>query len=361
MLQSGTLAGPITVTIVAQARLTAFSHGAGCGCKLSPDELFSILRPLQSHPALDAPDLVVGLATSDDAGVWRLPSGDLLLQSVDFFTPIVDDAYEWGQIAAANALSDIYAMGGRPLTALQLVAWPRDGLSFELLGDVVRGGADMMAAAGATIIGGHSIDDAEPKYGFSVLGTATELITNAGGRPGDQLVLTKPLGTGIVTTALKADSCPPDLAKQAVGLMTTLNDRAVQPMIEHQAHAATDITGFGLLGHLREVLQASGIAAVIDPDAVPVLPGVVDLVAGHYSGGSRRNLESVRQFISGQLPDQNLFKVLADAQTSGGILIAIAPERTEELVSDLLEAGCPSAAIIGGLAAGAPGISFVNR
>jgi selenide,water dikinase len=132
-------------------------------------------------------------------------------------------------------------------------------------------------------------------------------------------------------------------------------------MIEHQAHAATDITGFGLLGHLREVLQASGIAAVIDPDAVPVLPGVVDLVAGHYSGGSRRNLESVRQFISGQLPDQNLFKVLADAQTSGGILIAIAPERTEELVSDLLEAGCPSAAIIGGLAAGAPGISFVNR
>jgi selenide,water dikinase len=342
--------------------LTAFSHGAGCGCKLSPDELSSILEPLKSHPALDAPDLVVGLATSDDAGVWRLPSGDFLLQSVDFFTPIVDDAYEWGQIAAANALSDIYAMGGRPLTALQLVAWPREGLSFELLADVVRGGADTMAAAGATIIGGHSIDDAEPKYGFSVSGTASSVITNAGGRPGDQLVLTKPLGTGIVTTALKADSCPPDLARKSVDLMTTLNDSAVQPMIENQVHCATDITGFGLLGHLHEVLQASKVAAVIDPDAVPVLPGVVDLVAaGHYPGGSRRNLESVRPFISGQLPDQNLFKVLADAQTSGGLLIAVDPERADELVSDLLEAGCLSAAIVGGLAAGEPEISFVSR
>ena len=347
---------------MAQARLTAFSHGAGCGCKLSADELSSIIGPLRSHPALDAPDLVVGLATSDDAGVWRLPSGDLLLQSVDFFTPIVDDAYEWGQIAAANALSDIYAMGGRPLTALQLVAWPRDGLSFELLADVVRGGADMMAAAGATIIGGHSIDDAEPKYGFSVSGTVSDPITNAGGRPGDQLVLTKALGTGIVTTALKADSCPPDLARKAIDLMTTLNDRAVQPMIEHQAHAATDITGFGLLGHLREVLQASKVAAVIDPEAVPVLPGVIDLVAaGHYSGGSRRNLESVRPCVSGETPAQNLFKVLADAQTSGGLLIAVAPERTEDLVTDLLAAGCLSAAIVGGLAAGEPGISFVSR
>ncbi|HJU52270.1 MAG TPA: selenide, water dikinase SelD [Acidimicrobiia bacterium] len=347
---------------MAQTRLTAFSHGAGCGCKLSADELSSIIGPLQSHPALDAPDLVVGLATSDDAGVWRLPSGDHLLQSVDFFTPIVDDAYDWGQIAAANALSDIYAMGGRPLTALQLVAWPRESLSFDLLADVVRGGADKMAEAGATIIGGHSIDDAEPKYGFSVSGTVSQPITNAGGRPGDQLILTKPLGTGIVTTALKADACPPELAKQAVGLMITLNDRAVQAMIDHQAHAATDITGFGLLGHLREVLVASKVAAVIDPEAVPVLPGVIDLVAsGHYPGGSRRNLDSVRSFVSGELPDRNLFKVLADAQTSGGLLIAVAPERTEELVSDLQGAGCLSAAIIGGLTAGEPGISFVSR
>ena len=350
------------MTIVEQTRLTAFSHGAGCGCKLSPDELSSIMNPLRSHPALDAPDLVVGLDTSDDAGVWRLPSGDFLLQSVDFFTPIVDNAYEWGQIAAANALSDIYAMGGRPLTALQLVAWPRDGLSFELLTEVMRGGADIMAEAGTTIIGGHSIDDAEPKYGFSVSGIVIDPITNAGARPGDQLVLTKPLGTGIATTALKADSCPPDLAERAVALMVALNDRAVQPMIDHQAHAATDITGFGLLGHLREMLRASKVAAVIDPKAVPVLPGAEDLAAaGHYSGGSRRNLESALPFLAGESPDHTLLMVLADAQTSGGLLIAVAPARTEDLIADLLEAGCLSAAIVGAIAAGEPGISFVSR
>jgi selenide,water dikinase len=342
--------------------LTAFSHGAGCGCKLSPDELASIIDPLRSHPALDAPELVVGLTTSDDAGVWRLPSGDLLLQTVDFFTPVVDDAYDWGQIAAANALSDIYAMGGRPLTALQLVAWPRDHLSFDLLSEVIRGGADMMAEAGATIIGGHSIDDAEPKYGFAVTGTVIVPVTNAAAQPGDQLVLTKPLGTGIATTALKTESCPPELAKRAVDLMTALNDRAVQPMIDHQVHAATDVTGFGLLGHLREMLIASNVAGVIDPHAVPVLEGVIGLVEeGHYPGGSRRNLASLRPFIAGAHPDENVLKVLADAQTSGGLLIAVAPQRTEDLVADLLEAGCMTAAIIGGIAPGEPGISFVSR
>ncbi|MGH8958020.1 MAG: selenide, water dikinase SelD [Acidimicrobiia bacterium] len=347
--------------MVQPTRLTAFSHGAGCGCKLSPDELASIIDPLRSHAALDAPDLVVGLSTSDDASVWRLPSGDLLVQTVDFFTPIVDDAYTWGQIAAANALSDIYAMGGRPLTALQIVAWPRDTLPFELLGEVVRGGADVMAEAGTTIIGGHSIDDAEPKYGFSVAGTVVDAITNAGAQPGDQLVLTKPLGTGIATTAMKSDSCPPALAKQAVALMTTLNDRTVRPMIDHQVHAATDITGFGLLGHLREMLLASDVAAVIDPEAMPLLDGVIDLVAAHYPGGSQRNLKSLRPFIAGEEPNQSLLRVLADAQTSGGLLIAVHPEQTEDLVADLLEAGCMTAAIIGGITAGEPRISFVSR
>jgi selenide,water dikinase len=350
------------VASVQVTRLTAFSHGGGCGCKLSPDELTSIIAPLRSHPALEAPELLVGLTTSDDAGVWQLPSGDLLLQTVDFFTPVVDDAYDWGQIAAANALSDIYAMGGRPLTALQLVAWPRKGLSFDLLGEVMRGGADMMAEAGATIVGGHSIDDAEPKYGFAVTGIASDPITNAGAKQGDQLLLTKPLGTGIVTTALKADSCPPALAKRAIELMTTLNAQAVQPMIDHQVRAATDVTGFGLLGHLREMLVASNVAAVIDPEAVPVLDGVMNLIEdGHYPGGSLRNLESLHPFIAGAHPNESVLKLLSDAQTSGGLLIAVAPERTEDLVADLLEAGTMAAAIVGGIAPGEPAISFVSR
>ncbi|MGH8923137.1 MAG: selenide, water dikinase SelD [Acidimicrobiia bacterium] len=345
-----------------QTRLTAFSHGAGCGCKLSPDELASIIDPLRSHPALEAPELVVGLKTSDDAGVWRLPTGEFLLQTVDFFTPIVDDGYDWGQIAAANALSDIYAMGGRPITALQLVAWPRENLSFELLGEVMQGGADIMAEAGATIIGGHSIDDSEPKYGFAVTGTVVDPITNAGAKPGDQLVLTKPLGTGIVTTALKMDSCPPQLAEKAVELMTSLNDRAVQPMLDQQVHAATDVTGFGFLGHLREMLLASNVAAVIDPAAVPVLDGVIDLVAkGHFPGGSQRNLQSLRSFIAGAQPDQRLLGVLADAQTSGGLLISVAPERANDLIADLEEAGNLAAAIVGAITHGSPGVSFVSR
>ncbi|HSL26025.1 MAG TPA: selenide, water dikinase SelD, partial [Acidimicrobiia bacterium] len=207
------------------SRLTSFSHGAGCACKLSPDDLVLITGPLQDHAATTAPELIVGLQTSDDAGVWRLPSGEQLVQTVDFFTPIVDDAYDWGRIAAANALSDIYAMGGKPITALQLVAWPKSDLPFSLLAEVVRGGADVMAASGTTIVGGHSIDDPEPKYGFAVTGLAPAggAITNAGARAGDVLVLTKPRGMGVVTTALKRGVCPPGLAEEAVRVMTTLN------------------------------------------------------------------------------------------------------------------------------------------
>jgi selenide,water dikinase len=350
------------VTTVPSARLTTFSHGAGCGCKLSPDELASIIDPLRTHPALVADELVVGLDRSDDAGVWKLASGELLVQTVDFFTPIVDDAYDWGRVTAANALSDIYAMGGSPQTALQLVAWPREKLSFQLLGEVMRGGADVMSEARTTIIGGHSIDDPEPKYGFAVTGLAPEPITNAGARPGDQLILTKPLGSGIVTTALKHDECPPRLAREAVELMVTLNEAAVGPMIRNQVHAATDISGFGFLGHLREMLLASNVSAVIDPSAVPVLDGVAQLVtAGHYPGGSQRNLSSIRPFISGAAPDDTLLKVLADAQTSGGLLIAVSPAQADDLMAELLDAGYPAASIVGTITAGAPSVSFVSR
>ena len=342
-------------------RLTEFSHGAGCACKLSPDDLGAIIGPLRDHPAASSPYLIVGLQTSDDAGVWELPSGETLVQTVDFFTPIVDDAYDWGRIAAANALSDVYAMGGTPITALQLVSWPRTGLPFELLGEVLRGGADIMATSGTTIVGGHSIDDSEPKYGFAVTGLVARdgVITNAGARPGDRLILTKPLGIGVITTALKRGVCPPALAESAVTTMTTLNADAVAPMQKVGVNAATDITGFGLLGHLREMAIASDVGAVIEVNAVPVLDGVRQLVeAGVFAGGSERNLASVGSFIDSDEVDATTVRVLADAQTSGGLLISVSSDKSDELVEALAAAGTLAADVIGEIVASQPHITL---
>ena len=340
---------------VTATRLTEFSHGAGCACKLSPDDLGAIIGPLRDHPATSSPNLIVGLQTSDDAGVWVLPSGETLVQTVDYFTPIVDDAYDWGRIAAANALSDVYAMGGTPITALQLVSWPRTGLSFELLGEVLRGGADIMVESGTTIVGGHSIDDPEPKYGFAVTGLVPRdgVRTNAGAHPGDRLILTKPLGMGVITTALKRGVCPPALAEVAVATMTTLNADAVAPMQKVGAHAATDITGFGLLGHLREMAIASNVGAIIEVNKVPVVDGVRQLVeADVYAGGSERNLASVRPFITSAGVDETTVRILADAQTSGGLLISVSSDRSDELVDALAAAGTLAADVIGEVVAG---------
>ncbi|MGQ0848240.1 MAG: selenide, water dikinase SelD [Actinomycetota bacterium] len=338
-------------------RLTAYSHGAGCACKLSPDDLHSIIAPLRSHPAVHASSLVVGFETADDGAVWRLPAGELLIHTVDFFTPIVDDPYDWGRIAAANALSDVYAMGGRPLTALQLVGWPRTALPFSLLSEVVKGGADVMAESGTTIVGGHSIDDPEPKYGLAVTGLAPASgpITNAGARPGDILVLTKPLGMGVVSTALKRGVCPDGLARAAIEVMTTLNAGAVGPMIEGGATAATDVTGFGLLGHLREMLMAAGVGGVIDSTAVPILDGVLDLIAaGVYPGGSERNLASLSGFISADGVEDHMVRALADAQTSGGLLIAVPADKADSLVRALSGASTLARAVIGRVIEGTP-------
>lgn len=334
--------------------LTAYSHGAGCGCKLSAAELAQIMAPLAGHQAYAAPELVVGVDTSDDAGVWRLSNGEYLLQTVDFFTPIVDDPFDWGRIAAANALSDVYAMGGRPITALQLVAWPRNGPSFGVLQEVLRGGAEVMAASGTTIVGGHSIDDPEPKYGFAVTGLASFPVTNAGARPGDQLVLTKPLGSGIITTAIKRGQCPPELAAESVAVMTELNEPAVQPMLAAGATAATDVTGFGLLGHLREMLVASDVGAILEIASIPTIGNLDELLAGgNYPGGSQRNLESARAFLNAAgVPEESL-KILADAQTSGGLLIAIPPPGLASMLDAL-----PRARRIGEISAGAPSITF---
>ena len=277
-------------------RLTAFSHGAGCACKLSPTDLRTILGLV--HGLGDAPtdpNLLVGFDTSDDAAVYRLRDDLAIVVTTDFFTPIVDDPYDWGRVAATNALSDVYAMGGAPILALNLVAWPREGLPFELLARVLDGGNDVVRAAGAIVGGGHSIDDTEPKFGLAVVGTVdpARVLTNRDARAGDALVLTKPLGLGVISTALKRGVAPPWLVEEAIRVMTTLNAGARDAALAVDAdavHAATDVTGFGLLGHLREMLVASGLAADVDARAVPVIDGVRALLAdGLVAGGTQRN------------------------------------------------------------------------
>jgi selenide,water dikinase len=270
--------------------------------------------------------VLVGIAGSDDAGVYRISDEVALVQTVDFFTPIVDEAFDWGRIAAANALSDVYAMGGSPLTALQLVGWPRDKLPFDLLGEVIEGGAAVLAEAECALVGGHSIDDTEPKYGLAVTGVVhpEEVITNAGARPGDALVLTKPIGTGLIATAIKRGVASELQRATAVESMARLNAGAARAMRRVGVTAATDVTGFGLLGHLGEIIRASGVSAEIELAAIPLLPGVRRLaVDGVVPGGTRRNLAAAARFTrlgDAAEPDRLL---LADAQTSGGLLIAV--------------------------------------
>lgn len=330
-------------------RLTAFSHGAGCGCKLSAGELAAALAT-RTRPLPDHPDLLVGPSGADDAGVFRLDARRALVQTLDFFTPVVDDPGDWGAIAAANALSDVYAMGGVPLTALNIVAWPREGLPLALLGRVLDGAAEVLERAGCALVGGHSVDDPEPKFGLSVTGLVDpdRVLTNAAGRAGDVLVLTKPLGTGVVTTAAKAGHCPPATLAAAVTSMTTLNATAARCAVAHGARCATDVTGFGLLGHLGEVVAASGVDAVVDAGALPLLPGVEALVeSGAIAGGTRRNRDDATHVRWGGVSQARRW-LACDAQTSGGLLIAIPPEDAEPLVADLAAEG-PGPAVVGRL------------
>src|SRR5215211_6030761 len=341
-------------------RLTRFSHGAGCACKLSPADLRTVLGLVRGLGDTPDANLLVGLDTSDDAAVYRLRDDLAIVVTTDFFTPIVDDPFDWGRIAAPNALSDVYAMGGTPLLALNLVAWPREGLPFEMLARVLDGGTDVVRRAGALVGGGHSIDDAEPKYGLAVVGTThpDHVLTNAGARPGDALVLTKPIGLGVISTALKRDAAPELLVETAIRVMTTLNADARDAAIElgDAVHAATDVTGFGLLGHLRELCVASGVSAVVASAAVPVIAGVRELVAaGMVAGGTQRNHAFVADVVDwGALPqDEQL--LLADAQTSGGLLISVAPERAGALVAALERRGARASAVIGRVVDGRAG------
>ena len=341
-------------------RLTRFSHGAGCACKLSPDDLRTVLGLVQGLTPPDDPNLIVGLDTADDAAVYRVRDDLAIVLTTDFFTPIVDDPYDWGRIAATNALSDVYAMGGAPLLALNLVAWPREGLPFELLARVIDGGAAAVQSAGAIVGGGHSIDDPEPKFGLAVVGTVEpdRVWRNAGARPGDQLVLTKPLGLGVISTAVKRDAAPGMLIETAIELMTTLNAgaRDAGRSIGAAVHAVTDITGFGLLGHLGEMMRASDVSATLTLGDVPIIDGVRDLVRnGMVAGGTLRNHAFVSEFVDWGAHEPNEQYLVADAQTSGGLLFAVAPDATAALVAALNEVGTPAAAVIGTVGADAAG------
>jgi selenide,water dikinase len=297
---------------------------------------------MHNTAATTHPDLIVGIAGSDDAGVYRIDDDRAMVQTVDFFTPIVDDAYDWGRIGAANALSDVYAMGGDPITALQLVGWPRDDLPFDLLSRVIEGGVSVMVEAGCTVIGGHSIDDREPKYGFAVTGYVPidEIMTNAAGEPGQVLVLTKPIGTGIITTAIKNQKASSEITATVIDIMTTLNRDAADAARRIGVKAATDVTGFGLLGHLSEIVRASGVSAEIEFDAVPVINDVKQMIEdGMIPGGTRRNLKSVRSTCDFGDLDKNAQLLLADAQTSGGLLLSVDPPLEQALHAALADNG----------------------
>jgi len=323
-------------------------------------ELAQVLR----HVApVEHPDVLVGYSTGDDAAVYRIADDRALVVTADFFTPIVDDAYDFGRIAAANALSDIYAMGARPLFVLNLVGFPRDLLHEGILEEILRGGGAVAREAGVPTLGGHSIDDAEPKYGMVAVGEVDprRMVTNAGARAGDVLVLTKPIGSGIVATAIKQGVASAEVVRAAVEVMSTLNRSAAQAMVAVAAHAATDVTGFGLLGHLHRMLLASGVAARLHAADVPLLVGARELAeAGHVPGGTRRNLADLSGHVTfSPAVDDVARTLLGDAQTSGGMLICVQPDRLDELLA-ALEGTTPARAVIGSVVEGPPGAITVE-
>jgi selenide, water dikinase len=301
-------------------------------------------------------DLLVGAAEGDDAAVLRLDDERALVLTTDFFTPIVDDPGDWGRIAAANALSDVYAMGGRPVIALNLTAWPGETLPLSILADVLRGGAAVAASAGCLVVGGHTIDDPEPKYGMAVVGMASpgRLFTIDAARPGDTLVLTKAIGTGVVATAHKRGAAPAGVLAAAVASMTTLNAAASEAALAAGVVAATDVTGFSLLGHLHRMLRASGVSATVTAGAVPLLPGALDLTAaGFVSGGTRSNMAYLQPWASiDPAVPQDVAILLQDAQTSGGLLLATSAP--DALVAELGRRET-MAAVVGQVTDGEPG------
>jgi selenium donor protein len=328
----------------------------GCACKLRPQDLEQVLRAL---PKVSDPAVMIDAATADDAAVYRLGPELALVQTVDFFTPIADDPFDFGAISAANSLSDIYAMGARPLFALSVVGFPARRLPLRVLERILVGAAQVAGEAGIAILGGHTVDDTEPKFGLAVTGVVhpERVVSNAGARAGDELVLTKPIGTGILATAVKRGVVDATVARRIVNVMRGLNRAAAEAMQETGVHACTAVTGFGLLGHLREMAAAAGLDAEIEAGAVPVIEPAREMAAADVvPGGTLDNLEFVKPFVAWA---EGLGRVdrllLADAQTSGGLLIAVAPERTRTLLEALRARGVEGARRIGRFTAAGPG------
>jgi selenide,water dikinase len=343
-------------------RLTQFAKRAGCAAKQPPDYLFSLLAGL---PPITDPNVLVGHATADDAAVYRLSDDLALILTTDFFTPIVDRPYDFGAVAAANALSDVYAMAGTPMTALSIVGFPSGALPPEVLAEILRGAIDKAQEAGVSIVGGHTIQAEEPIFGLAVVGRVDprEVITNAGAQPGDFLVLSKPLGLGIITTAAKRGEDSRGAIVSALAVMTTLNRDAAQVMARAGAHALTDVTGFGLLGHLRNLAAASGTSATIWTDLVPVLPAAKEYVRnGIAPGGTHANRRFLSRWVAydpGITEWEQL--LLCDAQTSGGLLAALRGTHAAEVVRELQAHGLSGASVVGSIEPGEPGRIDVAR
>ncbi len=342
------LAVPILVTDEGEYKLTHYTHGLGCACKLRPQALEEVLARL---PLPDDAAILVGTETADDAAVYRLSDEMAIVQTVDFFTPIVDDAYWFGAISAANSLSDIYAMGAKPLFALNVVGFPSNRLPMRVLEQILQGALDKAAEAGISVIGGHTVDDTEPKFGLAITGVVhpDRVLRNSTARPGDALVLTKPLGTGIISTAVKRGLVDETTARQAAELMATLNRAAAEAMLEVGAHACTDITGFGLLGHLREMTAGSGVDVTIRASKVPTLPAVWTFAgADVVPGGTLNNLAYVEEHVTFAPEVSRVAQlILADAQTSGGLLVSLPVGRADALLAALQARGVSEAAIVG--------------
>ena len=319
---------------------------------------------MSALPVMSDPNLIVGMERLDDAGVYRLTDDLALILTLDFFTPIVDDPIAFGKIAVANALSDVYAMGGKPLLAMNIICFPVNDLDISILQGILQGGADKMLEAGVLLVGGHSVDDRETKYGLSVAGCVhpEKVIRNAGAVPGDGLILTKPIGTGIIATAIKADMADETTIARAVEIMSTLNQKSAERMTRYHVHACTDITGFGLLGHACEMIAGTDVGITISASAVPLIAQALAFARmGIIPGGTYRNEEFRSSMVDHVGVDDDLMKVLFDPQTSGGLLISLPQSEARELLEELHKQGLSDAAIIGEITASPRGRIIVKH
>ncbi len=341
-----------------QIRLTSLAHGGGCGCKLAPSVLQQLLAD-QPAAAL-FPQLLVGTETGDDAAVWQIDADTCVIATTDFFTPIVDDPFDFGRIAATNAISDVYAMGGKPIMALAILGMPLGKLSPEVVREILKGGAAVCASAGIPVAGGHSIDVPEPIYGLAVIGTCApqHVRRNASAKPGDVLILTKPIGVGIYSAAIKGNALPQGGYAEMIATTTLLNKIGAELARDENVHAITDVTGFGLLGHGLEMARGARLRIVIRADDVPLLSQAAELARqGFITGASHRNWSSYGSDVAvpAEIPEW-WRHLLTDPQTSGGLLVAVAPERSAAVLAVIRDSGCPFACIVGHTEEGAPAI-----